>query len=60
MSIDLTQHRETRRKTSVSLPKELQEQARKVANEYGITLSAYIVKLLRCDLESRIAEKGKP
>ena len=52
MSIDLTKE-VSRLKTSVALPRDVQEEAREVAKAHGISLSDYIVRLLREDLTSR-------
>jgi len=54
MPIDLQHSTVTRRiKTSVALPPDLREEAHKVASKYGVSLSEYIVRLLRSDLQAR-------
>jgi hypothetical protein len=53
MAVDLTDKREPRMKTSVSLPPDLQQAAHGVAIQYGMSLSEYVVRLLRADLAER-------
>jgi len=44
---------EPRRKTSIALPVDVQDAARNVARRNGISLSEYVVRVVRCDLEAR-------
>lgn len=44
-------------KTSVALPEDVQQEAREVALAHGISLSDYLVRLLRADLEARKSEQ---
>jgi hypothetical protein len=44
-------------KTSVALPRDIQQEARDVAKQHGVSLSDYIVRLLRADLTARKLEK---
>lgn len=53
MPIDLTTRREPRLKTSVSLPRDIQQEAQEVAIQHGISLSEYMVRLLQSDLAQR-------
>ena len=54
MAIDLTPRGNERcLKTSVSLPRDIQQEAREVAIQHGISLSEYLARLLRTDLEER-------
>jgi metal-responsive CopG/Arc/MetJ family transcriptional regulator len=40
-------------KTSVALPKDLRDEAVKVAARHGVSMSEYLVRLLRADLKER-------
>ena len=53
MLIDLTARREPRLKTSVALPRDVQQEAHAVAVKHGISLSEYVVRLLQSDLAQR-------
>ena len=47
--------REPRLKTSVGLPRDIHRDARDVASRHGLSLSEYLVRLIRADL----LERGK-
>lgn len=52
--IDLTNRKpDKRRKTSIALPGDLQDEARKIAERYGISLSEYVKRLVEADLTER-------
>jgi hypothetical protein len=53
MPIVLSSNKVTRVKTSVSLPQDVQREAYRVARQHDISLSEYVTKLLRADLEER-------
>ena len=53
--MDLTVMREPRLKTSVGLPRDIHRDARDVASRHGLSLSEYLVRLIRADL----LERGK-
>jgi hypothetical protein len=57
MSVDLGAGKSLRLKTSVGIPKDVQQEARKVAVAHGVSLSEYIVRLLQADLASRKEEQ---
>jgi hypothetical protein len=56
MVVDLSRN-PTKFKTSVALPVDVREEARKVAAHHGISLSEYLVRLLRADLSIRKIEQ---
>ena len=59
MPVDLNVEKVLRLKTSVALPKDLLEEAHKVAARHGVSMSEYLARLLRADLDERQKELGE-
>lgn len=53
MPVDLMTRQEPKLKTSVSLPRDVHQSAHEVASQHGISLSEYVVRLLKFDLAER-------
>jgi hypothetical protein len=55
MPVDLGAVKAPKLKTSVALPEDVQREAYEVARQHGLSLSEYVVRLLRVDLAERRA-----